>query len=396
MRPAGKSAFRGTRYACYLGYVVQAAANFAPLLYLTFQQEFALDLTQIGLLSAACFGTQLVVDCLAVYFVDRIGYRASVLIADGTSAAGLLGMALFPSVFAPYAGLWMAVMLYSVGAGLMEVLVSPIVDACPAEDHRNHMGLLHSFYCWGFAGVVLLSSVFFRLAGMENWRVLACLWALLPLGNAALFARVPIPVQPAHTRWSIRALAEDRRFWGFVLLMLCAGAAEASISQWLSAFVESGLHIPKQISDLLGPCVFAVLMAVSRMIFGLAGERLHLPSYMAVCAALGTVGYLLVAFSGDPVPALAGCVLCGFGVSVMWPGTISLAAGSPMSGTAMFALLALAGDLGCMLGPTLVGIWADRTGSLQAGLGAVLPFPLLLTVSLALIACRDRRSRPAV
>lgn len=390
-----RQAFRHTRYACYLGYIVQAIVNnYAPLLFLVFGRDFRLGLDQIGYLVAANFGVQLLVDFLAAQFVDKIGYRVSVLIAHGFSIIGLVGLAWFPALLpTPFIGLLLAMACYAVGGGLIEVLISPIIDACPSEGRSNHMSLLHSFYCWGFAGVVLLSTVFFHVAGIGKWRMLACLWAAVPAANAVYFMAVPLPAaRPAHERWSIRRLCTQRLFWVFVLLMICSGAAEQAMSQWISAFVEAGLHISKTVGDLIGPCLFAVLMGVARTLLGLVGGRIDLRRYMTVSAVVGVLGYAFAAFSTHVGLALLGCALCGLTVGIMWPGTISLAAQSPMNGTAMFALLAFAGDIGAITGPAIVGVTANaENGSLQKGFVAVIVFPILLAVILCFYKRRNRR-----
>ena len=355
-----QSSFRHTMAACYLGFITQAAVNsFVPLLFLTFQSEYHISLEKITLLVTLNFGIQLLVDLLSARFVDRIGVRPSILAAHLLSALGLAGL----------------------GGGLIEVLVSPIAEACPTEGKEAAMSLLHSFYCWGCVLVILGSTAFFALAGISHWRLLACLWAVIPLVNFLYFTQVPIaPLVEEGSAMSLSALFRSRLFWLLVLLMVCAGASEQSMSQWASAFAESGLGVSKAAGDLAGPCFFAVLMGLSRVIHARISRRVELTRFMAGCGALCAVSYLLAVFSPWPVLALMGCGLCGFSVGIMWPGTFSLAARFlPAGGTALFALLALAGDLGCTSGPTVVGLVSGlRDGRLQSGLLAAMVFPLLL------------------
>lgn len=397
MKRKRRLGYAHTLYASYLGYVTQAIVNnFAPLLFLTFQRSYSVSLERITTLVTMNFAIQLIVDLLAARFVDRIGTRVSIVAAHVFSAVGLTGLAIFPSMFPdPYAGLLTAIALYAVGGGLIEVLVSPIVEACPTRRKEAVMSLLHSFYCWGHVFVVLVSTAFFFVFGLEHWRVLAVLWAALPLCNAFYFARVPLAnvVEPGEGM-SMRALFRNGMFWLFVILMICAGASEQGMSQWASAFAEAGLHAPKAIGDLAGPCFFAVMMGLSRMLYATFGARLDLRKCMIGSAVLCVGCYLLAACSPWAILSLLGCGLCGFSVGVLWPGTFSLAAkGLPTGGTAMFALLALAGDVGCASGPTLVGTVSGLFGDdLKLGLIAAIAFPVLTLFCLA-AGLRRKRAR---
>jgi fucose permease len=388
--------YRTTILACFIGYIAQAIVNnFAPLLFITFQNTYGIPLGQITLLVTLNFGVQLAVDLLATRFVDRIGYRACTVFAHAASAAGLVGLTVLPEILDPFTGILVSVIIYAVGGGLIEVLISPIVESCPTDNKEKAMSLLHSFYCWGHVGVVLLSTLFFQAAGIGNWRILALIWAVVPALNIFLFMKVPIAslISEGETGMRLGSLFRSRIFWVFLLMMLCAGAGEQSVSQWASAFAEQGLGISKAAGDLAGPMAFAVLMGTSRTIFGKFGHRLNLTRFMTASSLLCIVSYLLAALSSWPVLSLAGCALCGFSVGIMWPGTYSRAAASLRSGgTAMFALLALAGDLGCAGGPTLVGAIADRTGSMQAGILAAVIFPVLML--LCLLAGREKQAAP--
>lgn len=379
-----KPDYTKTLKACFTGYIVQAIVNnFTPLLFLTFQSEYGIPLEKITLLVTLNFGLQLVIDLLSAGLVDKIGYRASALAAHGLAAAGLILLAFLPELLPdPFMGLLLSVMVYAVGGGLLEVIVSPMVEACPTKNKEKTMSMLHSFYCWGQVGVVLLSTLFFALFGIARWRILAWIWALLPLANGAVFLRVPIATLESEDGPSlaIRDLARKRMFWILMLLMLCAGACEQSISQWASTFAEKGLGVNKTVGDLAGPMMFAAMTGLSRTLYGKHGDRIGLRRFMACSGVLCAVSYLLVSLSPLPFFSLFGCGLCGLAIGILWPGTYSMAAAAIRGGgTAMFAFLALAGDLGCSGGPTLVGLVAGACGgNLKAGILAAFVFPVLL------------------
>ncbi len=376
--------------ACFVGYIVQAMINnFVPLLFVTLQSEYQLTLAQITSLVTINFAVQLLVDLISAKYVDQLGYRACIVAAHFCAAAGLAGLTILPNLLlSPYIGLLFSVVIYAIGGGLLEVLVSPIVEACPTEHKEQTMSLLHSFYCWGQVGVVLLSTVFFFQFGIENWRILSLLWACIPLCNGFVFMKVPIAslLQDNETAMPIVTLLRNRLFWIFLILMTCAGACELSVSQWASAFAEAGLGVTKAIGDLAGPMMFAVLMGTARLLYGKYGERINLLKFIFVSCVLCVISYLITSLSGVPVVSLFGCALCGFSVGILWPGVFSLAAASlKRGGTAMFALLALAGDVGCSAGPTLVGFVTNAfDGNLTLGLAAAVVFPLLLLLVLAL------------
>ncbi|MBQ4424792.1 MAG: MFS transporter [Lachnospiraceae bacterium] len=388
--------YNRTIYASYVGYITQAIVNnFAPLLFLTFSREFDLTLDRIALITTVNFGVQLLVDLISARLADRIGYRVCIIAAHIFSAAGLVGLALLLDRFAdPYTGILLSVVLYAVGGGLIEVLISPIVEACPTEKKEAAMSLLHSFYCWGHVGVVILSTLFFRLAGIGNWRILAVLWALVPALNSFFFAAVPLyPIVSDAEPMSIRALFREKVFWLFMIIMICAGASEQAMSQWASAFAEAGLGISKTLGDLAGPCAFAVLMGTARALYGKYGDRLPLKKAMMLSALLCIMTYLMASLSHNPVLGLAGCAVCGFSVGIFWPGTFSLAAKRlPAGGTALFAFMALAGDVGCSGGPTLVGFVASSfQGELKHGLLAAIVFPVLILLGIGRIR-QERKS----
>lgn len=385
-----KSKYQKTLIACYLGFITQAiAANFAPLLFLTFHRTYQISLGRIAFISTAFFFTQLLVDLFCAKYVDRIGYRRSVIASEVFSAAGLIGLAFLPSLLPdPYVGILISVIIYAMGSGLIEVLVSPIVEACPFDNKDSVMSLLHSFYCWGSVGVILLSTIFFAIFGIENWRILACIWALIPLYNTFNFISCPIEsLTEEGEGLSIRQLCHIPIFWIALILMVCAGASEISMAQWASAYVESALGISKSIGDIIGPCLFAVMMGTSRSFYGKYGENIDLMKFMIGSGALCLVCYLLSALAPLPFLNLVGCAVCGFSVGIMWPGTISIASKKiPLGGTAMFALLAMAGDLGGSVGPGIVGfVTQNANDNLKVGMLAGCVFPTVLVLSVLLL-----------
>ena len=387
--------YRKTLTACYLAFITQAiCANFAPLLFLRFHTNYGISLGQIALIPTAFFLTQLLVDVFCAKFVDAIGYRRSIVVSEIASGLGLAGLAVIPDLFHdPFVGILICVVIYAVGSGLIEVLASPIVEACPFEHKDAVMSLLHSFYCWGSVGVILLSTVFFSVFGIEHWKILACIWALIPLYNIWNFAACPIERLTEEGKgMSIRALFKTPLFWLAILLMVCAGASELSMAQWASAFTEAALGFSKTVGDLVGPCLFAVTMGVSRVIYGKYGAKMDLTRFMIGSGILCLCCYLLASLSASPVLGLVGCVFCGFSVGIMWPGTISITSPRiPRGGTALFALLAMAGDLGGAFGPSLVGTVTQQAGdNLQSGMLAGSVFPLILIISLLLLKRRSK------
>ncbi len=382
--------YKKTLAACYLGFITQAiAANYAPLLFLTFKDTYGMGLEKIALIPVVFYFTQLLVDLAATKFVDKVGYRVCVVASQVLSAAGLALLAILPGILpAPFWGILIAVMLYATGSGLIEVLVSPIVEACPFENKDGMMSLLHSFYCWGAVGVILLSTLFFALFGTENWKILTLVWAAVPLLNVFNFSTCPIErlveegegMRPA-------SLFRMPLFWLLILLMVCAGASEVSMAQWASAFTESAVGVSKTVGDLAGPCLFAVLMGLSRILYSKMSKKTDLVRAMTVCGLLCVACYLTASLAPSPVLGLMGCAVCGLSVGIMWPGAISISAEKcPKGGTAMFAFLALAGDLGATVSPVLVGGVSDLAGGdLRMGLLFATVFPLILIVALFLL-----------
>ncbi len=385
-----KNNYNLTITACFVAYITQAVVNnFIPLLFVTMQTSYDIPLSQITLLVTINFGVQLLTDFLSTYFVDRIGYRISIVAAHILSAAGLLLLPVLPNLMDPFAGILTAVIVYAIGGGLLEVLVSPITESCPTGNKEAAMSLLHSFYCWGHVAVVLLSTAFFQVFGIENWPILSCIWAIIPIINALIFSRAPIApiIAEGETGMTFRELFGNKVFWMLLVMMVCSGASEQAVSQWASTFAEQGLGISKTAGDLAGPMAFAIFMGSARAFYGKFGEKLDLDRFMAGSLVLCICAYLLIALSPIPVLSLVGCALCGLSVGILWPGSFSKAAATlPRGGTAMFALLALAGDLGCSSGPSLVGWVADSfCGDLKLGTLAAILFPVTM-----LILCRPK------
>ncbi len=388
--------YNTTILCCFVGYIVQAIVNnFIPLLFITFQNNYHIPLSKITLLVTFNFCIQLTVDLLATRFVDKIGYRASILIAHITSALGLLLLTVLPEIMNPFTGILISVSVYAIGGGIIEVLISPIMESCPTNNKERAMSLLHSFYCWGHVGVVLLSTIFFKVAGIENWRILCGLWAIVPVINGILFIKTPIAplISSEEKGLTLKQLFKNKVFWLLIIMMICSGASEQAVSQWASAFAEQGLGISKAAGDLAGPMTFAVVMGSTRAIYGKYGDKIKLDTFMLISTALCVFSYLLISLTPSPVISLIGCALCGASVGIMWPGTFSKAAASLRNGgTAMFALLALAGDLGCSSGPSLVGAISDIAhGNMKVGILTAIIFPLTLIICLLISKKQAKR-----
>ena len=382
--------YKKTLIACYLGFVTQAiSANFTPLLFITFISAYGITLEKIAMIPLVFYLTQLLIDLAATKLADKIGYRTCVVASQVISAVGLALMAILPEVLSkPFIGILISVVLYAVGSGLIEVLVSPIVEACPFENKEGTMSLLHSFYCWGAMGVILGSTFFFAMFGVEHWKILTFIWALIPLYNTFNFVICPIErLLEDGKSMGIRRLLKTPIFWLMILLMVCSGASEASMAQWASAFTESAIGVSKTVGDLAGPCLFALFMGISRVLYGKFSEKLDLTKVMLICGMMCAGCYLLASLSTLPILGLTGCALCGMTVGIMWPGSISISSQNcPKGGTAMFAFLALAGDLGAMVSPAIVGNISEVAGgNLKAGILAATIFPIVLVFGLLLL-----------
>lgn len=395
--------YRSTKIACYLGYITQAISiNLSPLLYVTFQKNFDVTLSQLGMLATVIFVIQIAMDLLAARFGKHISFRVGCVAAHVFATIGLLSMAVLPQLLPnPYVGLLLAAILLSVGGGLTEVLISPVIDAIPGDAKAGEMSLLHSFYCWGIVGVILLSTAFFAAFGTDAWQWLVALWALIPAVTTALFALVPLPPKPEETAVNKRTSRCDfGRWFGLAMvLMICAGATEMGLAQWVSLFAERGLRISKIAGDLLGPCAFALFQGASRVVYGRMTARYDGRRLLMWCAVGCVIGYALVIVAPWPLLALLGFCLCGWFVGPMWPGILSLSSARyPLGGTAMFAVLALCGDVGCSAAPALIGVLSDHlqlhrplVDALRGGFAVCLIFPIVLLIGLLIL---HRRSNP--
>ena len=383
--------YKTTMYACFTGYIVQAIVNsFVPLLFVTFQKSYNIPLSKITLLITVNFAIQLIIDMLSAGFIDRIGYRASVIIAHICAVMGLGMLTFLPEIFEDhFIGIIISVVIYAIGGGLIEVLISPIIEACPTDNKESTMSLLHSFYCWGCTGVVLVSTIFFKIFGIENWKILTLILLIIPIVNIILFAKVPIYSlhEEGECGFTMRELFREKIFWILMLMMLCAGASEQAVSQWASTFAEQGLGVSKALGDLIGPMLFSVLMGISRLIYGRYGERMDLDRFMRYSTILCIISYMCISLIRVPIIELIACGICGFSVGIMWPGTFSKASASiRRGGTVMFAMLALAGDLGCSGGPTLVGMVSSALdNNLRIGILSGIIFPVILIITLIII-----------
>lgn len=379
-----------TMTACFIGYIVQAIVNnFVPLLFVTFQTTYNIPLASITLLITINFVIQLLIDAFSAWFIDKIGYKTSIILAHIFSALGLILLIFLPDLIPNhFIGILISVIVYAIGGGLIEVLVSPIMEACPSDNKEKAMSLLHSFYCWGHVGVVLISTIFFAIFSTANWKILTLIWAIIPLLNMILFAIVPIyPLtEDGEKGCNIIDLFKMPIFWLLMIMMLCSGASEQAVSQWASTFAEQGLGVSKTIGDLAGPMAFAFLMGTSRLIYGKFGEKMNLDRFMKISLVLCIGSYLLISLVPIPAISLIGCAICGFSVGILWPGTFSKASAAIKNGgTVLFAMLALAGDVGCSTGPTLAGFMSGLfNDNLKIGILFAIIFPCLMLLSLFL------------
>lgn len=393
-----KLTYNHTIIACFIAYIVQAIVNnFVPLLFLTFQDTYGISLSKITFLVTLNFGIQLLVDLLSAFFVDKIGYRAAMCTAHLSVAIGFILLTILPEVLPdPYIGIMLAVIVYAIGGGLLEVVVSPVVEACPTKHKESAMSLLHSFYCWGHVGVVLISTVFFAMFGISHWRMLAILWIIIAMGNMLFFTKTPVAslIEEGQSSLSFRELLSQKMFWLLLLMMVCSGASEQAVSQWASTLAEKSLGVSKTVGDLAGPMAFAILMGTSRALYGKFGQKMDLDRFMSASCVLCVAAYLLIALVPNPMINLMGCAICGFSVGIMWPGSFSKAAASlPLGGTLMFAFLALGGDVGCAGGPTFAGLIASAFGeNLQMGILFAIVFPMGLFVLLHFVKAAGKET----
>lgn len=393
-----KLSYKYTVTASFISAFVQAiVTNFVPLLYLTFQSNFGVTLSQISLLVTVNFGTQLIVDALSSKLVDIIGVRPCIVASQVFVALGVSGLAFLPQLIGnAFVGIVLCTVIFAIGGGIIEVMCNPIIESCPVQNKTRLLGFNHAVYCWGTVFVILFSTLFFALFGIKNWRIMALLWASIPAFNAVFYGIVPLfPITESGKSLPLKKLFATRLFWVFALLILCAGAAEQAVAQWASAFAESGLKVSKTVGDLLGPCLFAVFMGIARTLYGKFSHRISTKVALAYSSALCVVSYLITVFSPWTWMAFAGLMLCGLSVGILWPAVCAIAGEQmPAGGTAMFALLALAGDVGCVSGPALVGLVSDTlNGALKWGILVAIVFPIVMTIGVLLM--RDKRKKKA-
>lgn len=381
--------YNKTKIACYLGFITQAITScFVPLLFLKFHNDYHISYGMIALIPTVFFITQIIIDLFCAKYVDKIGYRKSIIVSCIGAALGLFGLAFLPDIFDPFVGIIICVILYAIGSGLVEVLCNPIITACPFDNKEATISLLHSFYCWGSVLTVVVSTTFFYIFGIENWKILSCLWALIPTINIFNFATCPIEqIVEEDKGMKPMELFSTPLFFVFMSLMVCAGASELAMAQWASAYTESALGFSKTLADLAGPCMFAVAQGTCRSLFGKYGDRLNLKNSMLYSGILCLICYILATIPDNSILRLIGCIVCGFSVGIMWPGTISLSAKRfPLGGTAMFAILAMAGDVGGSLGPIFVGRCAEIfNDNIRIGLITGCVFPIVLIISILLL-----------
>lgn len=387
-----------TKLACYMGMITQAiTSNFAPLMFLKFHNDYSIPLGSIALISVIFFVVQMLIDFFCARFVDRIGYRKTIVASQFFAGFGLVCLAFLPDLLPdPFIGILVSVVIYGLGSGLAEVLCSPIIEACPFKHKEAAMSLLHSFFCWGQLLTVIVSTLFFYFFGIESWKWMACIWALVPFVNMYNYATCPINLLVENGKqMGTKKLFKTPMFWVFGLLILCAGSSEVAMSQWASAFAESALGLTKTMGDLLGPGLFAVTMAVSRVFYGKLGHKINLYRFMLGSGILCLVCYVMASLFDSSIVGLIGCIACGFTVGIMWPGTLSISSKAfPAGGTALFAMLALFGDFGCAAGPGIVGKVAEISGdNIRTGLAVGSIFPLTLIVIVVILMIKNKRNK---
>lgn len=393
-----KLSYKHTVASCLIGAFCQAIiCNFPSLLFITFSITYGIPLGQLTLMITVNFAVQLLTDLVASIVADKIGYRPCLVASHLCSAAGLVLMVTLPEIIPGVGGFIVAAVAFGIGGGLVEVLVSPAIEACPLKNKTKMMSFLHSCYCWGVVTVVIISSVFFALAGTENWKIMALIWAAVPFFNGLYLCIVPMYSLPKAEAEEIggkkpRSIFTVGLFWVFFTMMLCSGAGEQAVCQWSSTFIEAGLGVDKTTGDLIGVCGFALTMGIGRVLYGKFSDRLPKKAVLMMCALLSVGNYLLIALAPIPALGLVGCVLCGMTVGVFWPATLSVAAENlPYTTTATFGFLALAGDIGCTAGPTLVGVAQDAFGgNFSIAILMATIFPVALFIAAASIRFKKK------
>ena len=365
-----KPSYKTTRIACYMTNIAQAGVcSFSPLLFVTFRESYGISYTLLGFLVAINFVTQLAIDLIFTFFSHRFSIRKTIRTMPYLTVLGLLIYALFPLFFPDHAYLGLAVgtVIFSCSAGLAEVLISPLVAALPSEDPERDMTRLHSFYAWGLVGIVIFGSVYLKVFGVENWEFLPLILALIPAACAALFALSPIPMPEAKDAPKER---QNRLFEkGLLLCFVCiflGAAAEGTMTQWVSSYVETALTLPKLIGDILGMALFAVMLGLGRSLYARYGKNIL--RFMLIGMIGSAACYVLAGISKSPVVGLAACAATGFFTSMLWPGSIILVEKKfPQAGVAAYALMAAGGDFGIAVAPQLMGWLVDRVSASSGG-----------------------------
>ncbi len=387
-----EKSYKSTKSACYIGYIVQAIVNnFLPILFIVFQKKYGLGYEKLGRIILVNFLIQILSDTITPIIVRAIGYRGCAILCHGLCATGLVMLSVLPTVIGDtYVAILLSVIIYAFGSGIIEVIISPMIELIPTKNKAANMAFLHSFYCWGQAFTVVCTTLLVSVFGFLNWNFIPLIWATVPFINMFFFIKVPV-IEPKKETEKIKnnKFFISREFICFVVFMLCAGTSEVTMAQWASMFVQQGLGINKVTGDILGPCLFAIAMGIGRVFFGVLSGKFSYRKALVLNNILCFLCYIVVAFCKSPIPCLIACALCGFSVSLSWPGTYSLASARfPNGGTVMFSAFALFGDLGCSLGPWLLGLIADMY-DLQTGFFVCSVFPLVMVIT-ALFVLKEK------
>lgn len=355
--------FKRTKLACYSTYLSMSAVFCLPsMLFVTFRETYGISYTLLGTLVLTNFCTQLLVDLIFTFFTKYFNVKKVVRVMPLITCAGLLIYGIFPTLFPQYAyaGLLAGTVIFSVSAGLSEVLLSPVIAAIPSENPEKDMSILHSLYAYGVVFVVIVSTIFFKIFGAENWMYLAGFFGLLTIVSCVLFCTSPIP-EMNLTQEKTEGKASKKGF-AMMLCVLCiflGSAAENSMTNWISSYIENALNISKAVGDILGLTLFAVLLGVARTLYAKYGKNISNTLLMGMIGA--TACYLIAAVSTVPVISMVACVFTGFCTSMLWPGTLILMEEKiPNPGVAAYALMAAGGDFGASVSPQLLGAVADK------------------------------------
>lgn len=381
------SKYRSTKLACYVGYIVQAVINnFLPILFIALQDVYELSYEKLARLIVFNFVTQMVTDLITPKIVEKTGYKKAAVICHGAAALGLALLGILPRFIPPYSGIIISIIVYAFGSGLIEVLVSPIIEMLPTTDKSGNMSILHSFYCWGQAFTIIVTTFLVKVFGYGNWTIIPLVWAVLPFINMFFFMRVPV-VEPEKEKKNagFKELVRNRRFLIYMVMMLCAGATEIAMAEWASMFVQKALGVSKVVGDLTGPCAFALFMGIGRMWYAAVAKRVNFRKTLIILSTLCFICYVVVAVCNIPWVSLIFCAICGFTVSISWPGIYSAGAEEfPDGSSVMYSVFAMCGDTGCCLGPWALGIVADSFG-LNTGFAVTSVFAVIMIIAVLLL-----------